>query len=194
VLQQQPQARPERSSVPATSPDRARLRRRPARPPAQRCGHRAGVKGRSDDARGREWEDASGESLNRSNRANRHRDTVTLTGSFGELRPAGLLARDAQHARWKWERAQKPSSLCGKCLGLWRVDPAAGNVLKSIPWARPRRNPARQSRAWPRGLALYSVAAGVSRRERLILHRVECGVVFQFMRGRNRGRGWCCRS
>jgi hypothetical protein len=32
-------------------------------------------------------------------------DTVTLTGSFAELQPAVLLARDAQHARWNWERA-----------------------------------------------------------------------------------------
>jgi trypsin-like peptidase len=32
-------------------------------------------------------------------------DTVALSGPFAELRPAVMLAQDAQHARWTWERA-----------------------------------------------------------------------------------------
>jgi S1-C subfamily serine protease len=32
-------------------------------------------------------------------------DTVTLNGAFAELRPAVMLAQDAEHARWTWERA-----------------------------------------------------------------------------------------
>jgi hypothetical protein len=54
-------------------------------------------------------------------------DPVTLSGPFAELRPAVMLAQDAQHARWTWERAVRHPP-----AGFVRLsDPTLGSTCRA---------------------------------------------------------------
>ena len=54
-------------------------------------------------------------------------DPVALSGPFAELRPAVMLAQDAQHARWTWERAVRHPP-----AGFVRLsDPTRGSTCRA---------------------------------------------------------------